>query len=244
VTDLASCISEFGLDDHRAYLLGVARPAIEILTAETPVTPGCSKFNGTPDLPAGFEWPHHSLGPHRFFCQINLADVPSGPHGLPEDGLLSLFYAYDYHQEAWPGDPGYVRVYWFRDIETLTPVEPPASVSLGATATLAFRLGADVPAWPWDDPDLAAWPIDESLHDAYDELRLRLNPTGRYLLGYPPVTTMAYDPMPGPEWRELLTVPSNETLTWIWLDAYQLLTFIEERRLRAGDFSQIVAEAG
>jgi hypothetical protein len=241
--DLASYISELGLDEHREYLLDVARPSIQILTTKSPVTPGCSKFNGVPDLPAGFEWPHHALGTYRFFCQINLGELPDGPHGLPKNGLLSFFYAHDDRQEAMPWEPGYVLAYWFPDAGDLHPVEPPARVHLGATVVLAFRLGADVPLWPYDDETVATWPIQESLHTPYDELRSRLNPTGRYLLGYPPITTMAFDPTPGPERRLLLTVNSDDALWWGWLDGYELLMFIEESRLRTGDFSQIEATA-
>ncbi|HYR09501.1 MAG TPA: YwqG family protein [Longimicrobium sp.] len=242
--DLESCIREFGLDEHRGYLLDVARPSIAILTTQDPVPPGCSKFGGSPDLPAGFEWPHHALGPYRFIGQINLSDIPSGPHGLPDRGLLSFFYAHDEHGESFWGDPDYVRAYRFPDAGALGTVEPPAAVRLGSTAVLAFQLGADVPPWPWDDVPLAVWPIDASLHEAYDEFRSRLHPTRRYLLGYPYNTTLAYDPTPGPEWRSLLTLSSDDALEWYWHDGDWLVTFIEAHRLRAGDFSQINADAG
>lgn len=243
-TDLARYVTELGLDEHRTYLLGIARPSVEILAAEAPVTRGCSKFGGAPDLPSGFEWPQHALGPYRFIGQINLADVPDGPHGLPAQGLLSFFYAYDDEGESFWGDPGYVRAYRFDDVGALGPVEPPAAVRFGGTATIAFRPGMDVPAWPWGDDAVAEWPIGESLQDAYGELVARLHPSGRWLGGYPHNPTLAYDPTPGPEWRSLLTLGSDDALEWGWHDGDTLVTFVEEERLRAGDFSRIASDAG
>lgn len=243
-TDLERYISELGLDQHRAYLLGIARPSIEILTLQSPVTRGCSKFGGPPDLPADFEWPRHALGPYRFIGQINLADLPGGPHGLPRNGLLSFFYVHDEEESSFWRDPDYVRAYRFDDIGALVPVEPPPTVRLGATAALAFRPGLDVPPPPWSEAAIAQWPISEPLHDAYWNLEALLHPTGHYLLGYPHTPTLGYDPTPGPEWRSLLTLNSDDDLHWYWNDGATLVTFIEDQRLRAGDFSRIQADAG
>jgi len=232
------------LGEHREYLLGIARPSVEIITADAPVTKGCSKFGGSPDVPTEFKWPHHKHGLYRFIGQVNLADIPAGGHGLPGDGLLSFFYAHDENGKSFWRDPDYVRVYRFEKLDALQPVEPPAAVRLGSTATLKLPRGADVPPWPWRDADAKKWPISESQQDAYWKLRLRLHPSRRYLLGYPFNTTLAYDPTPGPDWRSLLTLSSDDELEWYWHDGDWLVTFIEEQRLRAGDFSQIKADAG
>ncbi len=242
--DLASCVSELGLDDHRDYLLGIARPSVEMLTAKARATKGCSKFGGSPDLPTDFEWPQHKLGPYRFIGQVNLADIPKGPPALPTGGLLSFFYAHDEDGESFWGDPDYVRVYRFDEPNVLKPVKPPEAVRLGSTATLKFQLGADVPPWPWDKSAAKKWPISEDQRDAYWDLRCRLHPSGRYLLGYPFNTTLAYDPTPGPKWRSLLTLSSDDDLEWCWHDGDWLVTFIEEKRLRTADFSQIKSDAG
>jgi len=242
--DPASYVTELGLGEHREHLLGIARPSVEIITADAPVTDGCSKFGGSPDLPTDFQWPHHKLGPYRFIGQFNLADIPKGPHGLPVGGLLSFFYAHDENGESFWGDPDYVRVYRFDNVGVLKPVKPPATVRLGSTSTLTFHFGTDVPPWPWDDSAAKKWPISECQRDAYWELRLRLHPSRRYLLGYPFNTTLAYDPTPGPEWRSLLTLSSDDELKWCWHDGDWLVTFVEEQRLHAGDFSQVKADAG
>ncbi|MBI3866390.1 MAG: DUF1963 domain-containing protein [Planctomycetia bacterium] len=243
-TDLASYLSEHGLDEHREYLMGIARPSVEIITGTARVSMGCSKFGGSPELPTDFNWPQHKFGTYRFIGQVNLADIPNGRHALPSSGLLSFFYAHDENGESFWGDPDYVRVYLFDKPDALTLVEPPAAVCMGSTATLKFQLGADVPPWPWDKSAAKRWPISEDQRDAYWDLRLRLHPSRRYLLGYPFNTTLAYDPTPGPEWRSFLTVSSNDELEWCWHDGDWLVTFIEEHRLRAGDFSEIKSDAG
>jgi hypothetical protein len=242
--DLNEHLKDLGLEGHCEFLSSLARPSIEFVTADTPVAKGGSKFGGPPDLPADFAWPHHELGPHRFIGQINLADVPQGGHGLPAAGLLSFFYAHDEDGEAFPGSPSYVRAYRFDETDALRSVEPPAAVRLGSTCAVTLQPGIDVPPWPWSDSGAKSWPIDESRRDAYWELRCRLHAGPGYLLGYPFNTTLAYDPTPGPEWRSLLTLSSDDDLEWCWGDGDWLVTFIEEQRLRAGDFSRIQADAG
>lgn len=243
-SDLASYIAELGLGEHREYLLNVARPSVEIITTQAPITEGCSKFGGSPDVPADFQWPYHKLGPYRFIGQFNLVDIPKGPHGLPLDGLLSCFYAHDENGESFSGDPDYVRIYRFENAGALRSVEPPTAVRLGLTSTVTFKLGAEVPPWPWDETAAKKWPIPESQRDAYRQLRRRLHLSGRYLRGYPFNTTLAFDPTPGPDWHSLLTLSSNDELEWCWHDGDWLVTFIEEQRLRAGDFAKIESVAG
>jgi uncharacterized protein YwqG len=242
--DLATYVTELGLGEQREFLLRIARPSVEIISAEVPVAKGCSKCGGSPDLPTDFKWPHHKLGPYRFIGQVNLADIPKGPNGLPRGGVLSFFYAHDETGESFWGDPEYVRAYRFENVGALKSVDPPAVVRLGSTSSVKVQLGVDVPPWPWDESAAKKWPLSESQRDAYWELRSRLHPSGRYLLGYPFNTTLAYDPTPGPEWRSLLTLSSDDELEWCWHDSDWLVTFIEEQRLRAGDFSQIKADAG
>jgi uncharacterized protein YwqG len=242
-TDLASYLTELDLDEHRDFLSSLARPSVEIVATDVPVFNGCSKFGGLPDLPGNFEWPHHKLGPCRFIGQLNLADIPQGPHGLPIGGLLSFFYAFDEDGASFWRDPDFIRAYRFTDVGALKPTEVPAAVRLGATRTVKFQLGVDVPSWPFKK-SAKNWPISQSQRDDYWELRLRIHSSGQYLLGYPFNTTLAYDPTPGPEWRSLLTLSSNNQFEWCWHDGGRLVTFIEEQRLRVGDFSHIKADAG
>jgi hypothetical protein len=238
--DLEGCITELELGEHREFLLRIARPSVELISAEVPIAKGCSKFGGCPDVSADFEWPHHKHGPYRFIGQVNLAEIPTRQHGLPSSGLLSFFYA----DEIFWQDPDYVRCYRFDNLSALKGVEPPAAVRMGATCTVKFQPGMDVRPWPWDDSAAKQWPIDAELREAYWELRCKLHPSGRYLMGYPFNTTLAYDPTPGPDWLSLLTLSSDDELEWCWHDGDWLVTFIEDQRLRVGDFSQIRSDAG
>lgn len=241
---LTDLLEELGLQDHSEYLRGVARPSVELLPSDASPASCGSHFNGSPDLPRGFEWPQHDRGPYRFIGQINLAELPTGAHDLPTTGLLSCFYAHDEHGESFWQDPDYVRVYRFDSGNPLETREPPHAVRFGSSRSLRLQLGVDVPPWPWTAQGRSAWPLDESLEDAYWELRARIHSSGRYLLGYPFNTTLAYDPTPGPEWSSLLTLSSSDELDWSWHDGDWLVTFIERERLLASDFSKIQADAG
>lgn len=163
---------------------------------------------------------------------------------MPSTGLLSFFYAEDDTGESMWSDPDYVRVFRFDDLTSLQSVEPPAAVGAGSTCVVSFQLGADVPPWPWDPAAATQWPIRDDEDMSYLELRESLHPTGRYLMGFPIDSSLAYDPTPSPEWRSLLTMRSDEDLKCCWNDDGWLMTFIEDRLLRAGDFSHINADAG
>lgn len=241
---LSTLIAELGLEEYRAFLTGIARPTIELIAVDAPVAARGSKFGGSPDLPPDFLWPGHKHGLYRFIGQVNLGDVPPGPHKLPAAGLISFFFAHDDNYESCWSDPNYVRAYYFKAVDELRPVEPPEAVRLGSTSVLQLRPSEDVPAWPEKVSDPEQWPIDPSLKSTHYELRSRLNPSRRYLLGYSYNSTFDYNPSPGPEWSSLLTLSSDDDLEWCWNDGDWLVTFIEDDRFRAADFSRIESHAG
>ena len=241
---LSRLVVDYGLSEYCDFLQKVARPSIEIITAGPPVSRGCSKFGGSPDVTNDFEWPHHDRTPYRFIGQVNLEHLPKDTYGLPSKGLLSFFYIHDEKGEAFERNPGYVRVFHFKTIGGLRTLAPPEPVRFGSTCTISFHASTDVPPWPWDDSQVKLWPIDESKQDAYWEMRCQIHASGRYLLGYPLNTSLAYDPTPGPEWRSLLTLNSDDNLEWFWHDGDWLVTFIDNRRLLENDYSEIRADAG
>lgn len=66
-----------------------------------------------------------------------------------------------------------------------------------------------------------------------------------YLLGYPGVSSLAYDPTPGPEWVSLLTFASDDGLEWCcWHDGDYLHVAIERDRIAKQDFSALASDAG
>ena len=227
-TRFSECVRECGLDKYQDFPMGISRPSIELLSSDLPIISGCSKFGGSLDLPRSFAWPRHKFGDYRFIGQINLAELPRDVSSLPSTGLLSLFYAHDENAEFFWRDAGYIRADHFSSIEELQPHTPPGSVQFGGSARIAFEASRDVPAWSWWNDDwIKNWPIDESASDEYWDLRLRLHPSHRYLLGYPLNTTLAYDPTPGPEWHSLLTLSSDSAaMEWCWHDGDWLVGHI------------------
>jgi uncharacterized protein YwqG len=101
--ELASALSEAGLDRVTEKIVGLARPCCHIrrtLTPEEQIPTGASKFGGSPDVPAGFAWPHiegHGAPEAmEFVAQVRLADVPAPlPEPVPRSGLLSFFTRWD-----------------------------------------------------------------------------------------------------------------------------------------------------
>jgi len=244
LVNLAGLVKKLKLEKHLDFICKIAQPSIELVATRSKIAIGGSKFGGSPDLPKTFQWPKHKLGPYRFIGQINISELPKGIHGFPGKGLISFFYAYDEAGEAFWGDPDFIRVFRFEELDEIQPVQPPESVRLDSGCKIEFKIGADVPSWPWDAVKKKKWPIDESQEDAYSELRGRLHPSGKYLLGFPFNTTLAYDPTPGPEWCSLLTLDSDDEMNWCWHDGDWLVTFIEKEKIRNGDFFTIKADAG
>jgi uncharacterized protein YwqG len=242
--DLAREIAAAGFNKHLAFLMNVAKPSVNLLETEGAAIIGGSKFGGSPDLPADFEWPEGEFGPYRFLGQFNFKEIPDGPSmGLPADGLLSLFFVWDEDGHAFWRDPHYVRGFRFDPSVPLKSIEPPSIVAVGKCERIECSPGWSLPKWP-DLMSKRAWPIEKELREPYDDLLTRLRPTGRYLLGHPYNPTLAYDPEPGPAWRTLLTLVSDHDMWWEWHDSDWLVTFVEDDRLRASDFAEIKADAG
>lgn len=99
---------------------------------------GGTRFGGVPDVPSDFEWPYFiSEGvsddeirprPLSFLAQFNLEQIAplDTEHMLPEKGVLSFFY--DTDSQVWGYDPnhkGCAKIYWFDNIEKLSPAEFP-----------------------------------------------------------------------------------------------------------------------
>ncbi len=102
--ELRDILMQHGLARVADALLDLSLPAVGILVhrvEESAIAIGSSKVGGSPDLPAGVEWPAWHE-PMAFIGQLNLAEVaPYEQSGaLPRHGLLSIFYETD-------GEPRY-----------------------------------------------------------------------------------------------------------------------------------------
>jgi uncharacterized protein YwqG len=109
-------------------LPALARPAVQLVARQAPVSLGESRIGGAPDVPPGFEWPQwttpkNKLGfferlwtssrkfPLGFIAQLDLSEMPRVSDALPDSGWLYFFY--DRHSEPWgfdPADRGCCRV--------------------------------------------------------------------------------------------------------------------------------------
>ena len=107
------------------------------ISEEVPITKGWTRFGGQPDVPPDFEWPTfkgencESITKERplsFLAQFDCSELSrfDSEGLLPDHGLLSFFYEVD--SQRWgfdPTDKGCARVYWFEDMNTLSPAPFP-----------------------------------------------------------------------------------------------------------------------
>ena len=111
--------------------------AISHHPAQEKLPVGASKFYGTPDLPADFDWPYYKgtdfegvtkNRPLAFLAQINLGEAAQYDRTglLPKTGVLSFFY--ETVSMEWGFElksEGYARVYYFPETEGLVPTQIP-----------------------------------------------------------------------------------------------------------------------
>lgn len=99
---------------------------------------GATKFGGRPDVPADFKWAYYEgedyldetpkNRPLSFIAQFDLSEIAKydTDNLLPKTGLLSFFYECDTMRWGYdPKDKGCARVYYFEDVNALSPAEFP-----------------------------------------------------------------------------------------------------------------------
>ncbi len=243
VEQLRALLAKSSLKKNTEYLLGLIRPAIDIVKSPAKPTLGGSRFGGSPDLPAGTMWPQHEMGSYSFLAQLNFAEVPPVGGLLPTSGLLSLFVGVDSEDgEFFWQTPGYVKAMFIAEGTPLVTLPSPKNVSLGKATAVEFHETIDL---PFDGEQAEAWPItDYDEQEKYSALRDKLHVSEHYLLGYPSHCSLGYDPTPSPQWTSLLTLDSDERLKWHWHDSDKLMVFIERSRLKQKDFSVLASDAG
>lgn len=97
--ELKRKLTAAGLAAYADRIVALARPCYRIersLTPEEQIPIGASKFGGSPDVAAGFAWPHvpgkRAPEAMEFVAQVRLADLPEPlPEPAPRSGLLSFF---------------------------------------------------------------------------------------------------------------------------------------------------------
>ncbi len=242
-----------------APLRELLRPAIALQGTrddDENIAVGASKFGGTPDVPASFEWPMWQEVPINFMAQINLDEIAAFDveNVLPSSGVLSFFYyQYNWEEEepilvhGLEEEAGAWRVFHFA--EPLERTAGPAgwnneSSNHIGSGRMTASLVVDLPPRPLgisDDWTNEEWQTHESLieHFAIEEPHL--------MLGYPiphwwdaRIDAARITGRGEPEdWKLLLQLNSDEELSWMWGDMGSLFYLIHCDDLKAGDFSRV-----
>ncbi|MGG4603594.1 YwqG family protein [Paenalcaligenes sp. Me131] len=241
------------LIEHANFVRGMVRPSVRITLTKEAASGIQSQFGGSPMVPSGFQWPEHDVGLYYFLGQINFSEIENRPDSLPATGLLSLFNA-DYNpssdseEEVFWGEEGYVKAWYFEDLDSLTPMRAPHGREVPEKRiTLIGEL--DIPR---HEDMLEGCPFEPEILEDLVNIEGELpGPSAAvgilatdYLLGYPSYYSLGYNPTPGPEWVSLLTIDSYEAFNWCWQDGAKLMVFIEQDKLLARDFSNLLCDAG
>ena len=198
-----------------------------------------SKLGGQPELPDSFEWPVYHGKPLDFLGQIRLDEAAAiDPSlGLPETGLLSIFFSAEQPWGRLEEDLGGNRVY----LHPLETVKPSLQGKAQKMVPLQFSRLAS-PAID-DETQSTLWAIEQSVPlekgRRYTQLlsALRSGEDWHQLMGHP---VLIQGDMDGElamaarlfglpertEWTLLLQLWSEPRLEWCWGDAGSLYCWI------------------
>lgn len=243
---LVERLRKSGLAQYRDTLVGLAKPAIEIICDgydddidADPV--GGSRLGGLPSLSRGSEWPRCDQGPLMFLAQFDLTEFGPALCGrmLPRYGLLSFFQYRDIGDDIQGEEGDELRVILTRQTSDLIALEPPDDMTEDngrptASAALSFRETLDLPTYtePWE----AHVPIPRELQNNYWELLWEQRASKHALFGFARPRHIVRDPIPGPEWQQLITFESDDELGWGWGDGHEFFWYIRTADLLAGNF--------
>ncbi len=106
---------------------------------------GATKFGGRPDVPKDFQWPYYEEEsnftdevkprPLAFLAQFDLFEIAKHDTDglLPKTGVLSFFYELETMKWGFdPKDKGCARVFYFEDVNALSPAEFPDDLTENA----------------------------------------------------------------------------------------------------------------
>jgi uncharacterized protein YwqG len=201
--DLRQAIREAGLEHLAEPLSALALPSVRLHTVRLHTSPsdvdafpvGMTKLGGTPDVPAGWQWPTYQEKSLTFIGQINLAETApylSGPD-LPPAGLLSFFYEADEQPGGYdPKDRnGWKVEYFTQDAAALRRASVPPNVRrLGQLCPCGVRFAFDWTFSEWESDSEMLQDLSDAELDKFFALNLSPDTSGEQfsqhrLLGHP-----------------------------------------------------------
>ncbi|MCM3618465.1 YwqG family protein [Sutcliffiella horikoshii] len=126
-------LNEHDLSHHKSAIIANLKNSIKlnkIKIDENDIQLGSSKIGGSPDLPAGWEFPRYEDDYLTFMLQVNLSEAKpyDKDNLLPESGILYLFYEVMEQPWGFEEDEGCFKVQYFDgDMGELERKESPSS---------------------------------------------------------------------------------------------------------------------
>ena len=240
---LISVVRNTPLAEYADYL---TQTAVRMLTIQRRDTANVkSRFAGSPDLPPGFSWPQHEDGYYRFLLQLDLGEMSNCIPAQPNSGLLVLFEKFDEGGNMDWTASDYIVASYFPDPTALITTESPAGREVHHPIPITFKSAWDIPLFDYFiESTYANTPLPKAMWREYSEVRDALHESPDFCFGCPTSRCLGFDPLPGPDWLQLLNLDSDEDIEWNFHDGGKLMIFIETARLANCDFTHLSTVAG
>lgn len=249
-------LNEHDLSHHKSAIIANLKNSIKlnkIKIDENDIQLGSSKIGGSPDLPAGWEFPRYEDDYLTFMLQVNLSEAKpyDKDNLLPESGILYLFYEVMEQPWGFEEDEGCFKVLYFDgDMGELERKESPSSrTEFGAIPT--FQLSFEQMVTLSENPANLDF-SDEEEEENYFNLRQELMQPededgnvipAHYMLGEPMnIQNDVFEELfeDGIEPVLLFQVDSDEEeLGVLWGDSGMLYFCLEKEDLKEKRFDRV-----
>ncbi|MGD6780164.1 YwqG family protein [Sutcliffiella horikoshii] len=191
-------LSEHDLTHKKLAITAAFKHAIKLgknKIDEMDIPVGSSKIGGSPDLPAGWEFPRYEDDYLTFMLQVNLSEAKpyDKDNLLPESGILYLFYEALEQPWGFDGDEGCFKVLYFAgDLGELERKKSP-SIRTEFVAFPAFQLSFETMVTLPESPETLDFADDDEEANYFDFRQELVQPEDRngkvvpahYMLGEP-----------------------------------------------------------
>ena len=249
---LLEAIEASPLANHIEFLLANAAPMVRIKPRDKNDA-GRSCIAGSPNLPTNFSWPECEPG-YRFMMQLDFAEMPPCVSGQPDAGVLSFFLEHndDNSNDWW--SPECLKVFYFAGSDELVTAKAPNGVPSFDAFPIAFEHGWDLPFLSrlvkdsYENTPISFDDLND-YEDLRDSLHIRYrfgeyNRVTNFCFGHPMDTCLCQNPLPGPDWMQLVNIDTHEDLGLFFMDHARFMVFVETKRFAVQDFSNLKPYAG